>query len=47
MVVVYSRNGYGLDVDFSISVLSLHAGHDGHVLVARLWATVDWNGPLP
>ena len=47
MVVVRSWDGYGLAVDLSISVLALHAGHDGHVLVARLWATVDGNGPIP
>lgn len=47
MVVVRAGNGYGLDVDLPLSVLSLHAGNDGHALVARLWATVDGNGPLP
>jgi len=45
MVRTWDR--YGVDVDFPISFFSLHDGHDGDVLVARLSATLGWNGPLP
>ena len=47
MGMVRTWNRYRVDVDFSISVFSLHDEHDGHVLVARLSATLDWNGSLP
>ena len=49
MGVVRAGNRYGMDVDLPISVLSLHVGNDGHVLVARVWATLVWKDgePLP
>ena len=47
MGMVRTRDGYGVDVDLPISVFSNDHGDDGHVLVARLSATLDWNGPLP
>ena len=49
MGMVRTRDWYGVDVDFSISVLPLHHGHDGNVLVARFWAILVWKDgrPLP
>ena len=45
--MVRTWDGYGVDVDLPISFFSLHDGHNGYVLVARLSATLDWHGPLP
>ena len=45
--MVRTWGGDGVDVDLPISVFSDNDGDDGHVLVAWLSATLDWNGPLP
>lgn len=42
--MVRTGDRYGLDVDLPISFFPLH---DGHVLVARLSATLGWSGPFP
>ena len=47
MGMVRAWHGYGVDVDLPICVFSNDDGDDGHVLVARLQATLDWNGSLP
>lgn len=45
--MVRTGDWYGVDVDLPICVFSNDDGDDGHVLVARLQATLDWNGSLP
>ena len=47
MGMVRTWDRYGVYVDLSISVFSDDDGDDGHVLVARLSATLDRNGPPP
>ena len=45
--MVRTGDWYGVDVDLPICVFFNDDGDDGHVLVARLLATLDWNGSLP
>ena len=45
--MVRTRDWDGVDVDLPIGVFCNDDRDDGHVLVARLQSTLDWNGSLP